>query len=100
MCATQCCLYHAGDPIWMPSRMDGPPRDIPTLIPKIIHRMDRSTTPTFNAHEDSWRRLNPEWFMKVWNDDSGLQFVRQAFPEYLDAYQRLGKNIERSDFFR
>ena len=84
----------------MPSAKDDPPRDIPKLIPKIIHRMDKSTTPAFNAYEDSWRRLNPGWTMKIWNDDSGLRFVRQAFPEYLDAYQRLGRNIERSDFFR
>ena len=100
MDAMLCCLYHAGDPDWMPSPKDGPLRDIPTLIPKIIHRMDKSNTPTFNEHEDSWRRLNPGWTMKVWNDKLGLKFVRQAFPEYLDAYQHLGKNIERSDFFR
>ena len=95
-----CCLYHAGDPKWLPSQKDGPPRDIPTLIPRIIHRMVKSTTHEVNAHEDSWRQLNPKWTIKVWNDDSGLQFVTQAFPAYLDAYKLLGRNIERSDFFR
>ena len=93
-------LVDAGDPIRMPSLKDGRRRDIPLLIPKIIHRMDKSTTPSSNEHEDSWKRLNPEWTLKVWNDHSGLEFVKQAFPEYLDAYQRLGRNIERSDFFR
>ena len=100
MDATLCCLYHAGEPAWKLSSKGGPPRDIPTLIPKIIHRMDKYITPTFNEHEDSWRQLNPAWTLKVWNDESGLEFVRQEFPEYLDAYQRLGRNIERSDFFR
>jgi mannosyltransferase OCH1-like enzyme len=29
-----------------------------------------------------------------------LDFVRREFPEYLDAYRRLRKDVERSDFFR
>ena len=67
-------------------------------IPRIIHRIDKAATP--NPYEASWRRLNPEWELKTWNDDSCLDFVRQEFPEYLDTYQALSRNIERSDFFR
>ena len=60
--------------------------------------MDRSSGA--NPHEEAWRRLNPGWDLKVWNDHSCLEFVRKHFPEYLEAYQSLGRNIERSDFFR
>ena len=29
-----------------------------------------------------------------------LAFVRREFPEYLEPYQRLGRGVERADFFR
>lgn len=29
-----------------------------------------------------------------------LEFVRSELPEYLDAYRRLGKPVERANFFR
>lgn len=69
-------------------------------IPRIIHRIDKTVTPQFNVYEQSWRRLNPGWELKIWNDNTCLDFVRQEFPEYLTAYQSLSRNIERSDFFR
>lgn len=29
-----------------------------------------------------------------------LEFVRREFPQYLDAYRRLARGVERADFFR
>lgn len=72
------------------------------LIPKIIHQ----TYSTNDIPEDlqpfsrSWVVQNPTWIVKFYNDDECLQFVRAYFPEYLEAYEGLPKNIERVDFFR
>ena len=53
--------------------------------------MDRSSGA--NRHEEAWRRLNPGWDLKRWNDHSCLNFVRGHFPEYLEAYQSLGATL-------
>lgn len=48
----------------------------------------------------SWRRLNPGWEIRFYDDEACLEFVSREFPEYLDAYRALPKHVERSDFFR
>ena len=48
----------------------------------------------------SWRLHNPDWNFRFYDDEACLDFVAQEFPEYLEAYKGLPKNVERSDFFR
>ncbi len=48
----------------------------------------------------SWRRLNPGWEIRFYDDEACLEFVSREFPEYLAAYRALPKHVERSDFFR
>jgi hypothetical protein len=48
----------------------------------------------------SWRRLNPGWEIRFYDDEACLEFVSREFPEYLEAYRVLPKHVERSDFFR
>lgn len=49
----------------------------------------------------SWTRVNgPGWQTRFYDDEACTDFVRREFPEYLDAYQSLPKDVERSDFFR
>lgn len=38
--------------------------------------------------------------MRFYDDRDCIEFVKHEFPEYLDAYRRLSKDVERSDFFR
>jgi len=38
--------------------------------------------------------------VRFWDDVACFNFVRQEFPEYLEAYLRLPKDVERADFFR
>lgn len=38
--------------------------------------------------------------VRFYDDHDCLDFVKREFPEYLDAYRRLSKDVERSDFFR
>ena len=89
----------AGEPRWV-LRPWAKTAGVQQRVPRVIHRIDKAMTPAWNPYEDSWRRLNPDWNFKIWNDHSCLEFVRQEFPEYLSTYQTLSRNIERSDFFR
>ena len=74
----------------------------PKLIPKIFHQtyMTTNVPPGVRPLMQSWRRQNPDWNFRFYTDEACLDFVKREFPEYLDAYKGLPKNVERSDFFR
>jgi mannosyltransferase OCH1-like enzyme len=72
------------------------------MIPKLIHQ----TAPTANVPE-KWKAfqsrlqaLHPDWTYHLWTDDENLAFVRRHYPDFLDIYQRLPKNIMRADVIR
>ena len=71
-------------------------------IPKIIHQTygSQSLSSTLRYFVQSWRELNPGWEIRFYDDEACLNFVKQEFPEYLEAYLTLPKSVERSDFFR
>lgn len=48
----------------------------------------------------SWKRKNPGWDIRFYDDEACLEFVSREFPHYLEAYRTLPKHVERSDFFR
>ena len=74
----------------------------PKLIPKIFHQtyMTTNVPPAVRPLMQSWRRFNPDWNFRFYDDEACLDFVKREFPEYLEAYKGLPKNVERSDFFR
>lgn len=74
----------------------------PKLIPKIFHQtyMTTDVPPAIQPLMQSWRLHNPDWNFRFYDDEACLDFVAQQFPEYLEAYKGLPKNVERSDFFR
>ncbi|GLC37790.1 hypothetical protein PLESTB_001477000 [Pleodorina starrii] len=75
----------------------------PMLIPRTIHQTyrTRQLSPTLRAVRQSWARVNgPGWQLRFYDDEACIAFVRREFPEYLDAYLSLPKDVERSDFFR
>ncbi|KAK9806068.1 hypothetical protein WJX72_000034 [[Myrmecia] bisecta] len=74
----------------------------PKLIPKLIHQTFKSGSVPASVRPfmQSWRRYNEDWEIRFYDDEACLQFVQREFPEYLDAYRSLPKDVERSDFFR
>lgn len=72
------------------------------LIPKLIHQTYKSSNVPAAVVPlmHSWRRNNPDWEVRFYDDDACLRFVQREFPEYLAAYKSLPKDVERSDFFR
>mmetsp|Transcript_10132 Transcript_10132/g.30353 ORF Transcript_10132/g.30353 Transcript_10132/m.30353 type:complete len:836 (-) Transcript_10132:2926-5433(-) len=76
--------------------------DQPPLIPKIIHQTYKSANvpERVKPYMLSWKRFNPGWDIRFYDDAACIEFVSREFPEYLEAYKALPKHVERSDFFR
>ena len=74
----------------------------PKLIPRVIHQTYRSGAVPAHLRPlmYSWRRANEDWEIRFYDDEACAAFVAREFPEYLDAYRGLAKDVERSDFFR
>jgi hypothetical protein len=74
----------------------------PKLIPRIIHqtyrskRFPRGVRPLVR----SWRAVNSGWEVRFYDDVAAHSFVQREFPEYLEAYLALPKDVERADFFK
>ena len=75
---------------------------MPKLIPKIIHQTYKSmrVPEAMKPFMASWRLKNQDWEIRFYDDAACLSFVQREFPEYLEAYKALPKDVERSDFFR
>ena len=75
---------------------------MPKLIPKIIHQTYKSVRvpEAMKPYMASWRLKNQDWEIRFYDDAACLSFVQREFPEYLEAYKGLPKDVERSDFFR
>ncbi|CAL8471301.1 g10843 [Coccomyxa elongata] len=92
----------AGGPRWTSRATTAEVDDAPKLIPKVIHQTYKSGNIPggLKPFMHSWRRLNEDWEIRFYDDEACLKFVQREFPEYIDAYRSLAKDVERSDFFR
>ena len=73
------------------------------LIPKAVHLTYRSKYLPKPVKElmASWRSKNGNgWQVRFYDDAACMNFVRREFPEYLESYINLPKDVERADFFR
>ena len=95
----------AGGPRWTTpqARPDSQRRDAaPKLIPRILHQTHGSAAlpPGVRPLLHSWRWHNADWEVRFYDDEACLRFVAREFPEYLDAFRALPRDVERSHFFR
>jgi hypothetical protein len=91
------------DPIFTPQQAQPTGLDaLPKLIPRIIHQTYKTRTIPEKARPvvQSWAVANNNWQYRFYDDPACLEFVEKEFPEYVEAYQSLPKDVERSDFFR
>jgi hypothetical protein len=93
----------AGGPRWTSQgRPDAQRPDSPKLIPRVLHQTYQSgaVPPGVRPLMHSWRRHNEDWEIRFYDDEACLKFVQREFPEYLDAFRALPRDVERSHFFR
>jgi mannosyltransferase OCH1-like enzyme len=73
------------------------------MIPKILHQTykTRDNMPRrWLGYRDKLIALHPDWKYNFWTDEDNLAFVKSEFPDMLDIYQKLPKNIMRADVIR
>ncbi|WP_375600073.1 glycosyltransferase family 32 protein [Devosia sp. Naph2] len=72
------------------------------MIPKILHFTWKSEQlpGQMQAYYDAWRRLHPDWDIRLWTDESMRAFVVDAYPDFLATYDAYPKMIQRADAFR
>ncbi|KAE8355932.1 triose-phosphate transporter family-domain-containing protein [Aspergillus coremiiformis] len=78
-------------------------RDV-TAIPKIIHQTWFPAGSNMSERAQVWvhgmRAQNPDWEYVLWDDQTNRMLVEQHFPWFLQAYDRLPKEILRADVVR
>lgn len=75
----------------------------PKLIPRIVHQTHRTKRFPRAARPlvASWRAANGDgWEVRFYDAAAAANFVRREFPEYVEAYLALPKDVERADFFK
>ena len=72
------------------------------MIPKILHFTWKSQDlpRQMQAYYDAWRRLHPDWEVRLWTDESMRAFVAETYPDFLATYDAYPKMIQRADSFR
>jgi hypothetical protein len=74
----------------------------PRLIPRVLHQTwpaQRSSPQRRALARTCARAAGQGWTFRVWDDASAAALV-QAFPEYVEAYAALPRDVERADLFR
>lgn len=73
-------------------------------ITKKIHlvflRRDEIVPPLFKECERRIRDMHPSWIVTLWDEVSGIQFLKDSMPTYMPAYMSFTYNVQRADFLR
>lgn len=72
------------------------------MIPSIIHQTAKSQDipRKWRAYQKKMQALHSGWTYRFWTDEDNLSFVQKEFPDFLDVYQRLPRDIMRADVIR
>ena len=72
------------------------------MIPKIIHQTWKTSQvpPAWRYHVNTWKWQHPDWEYRFWNDDDGLHFITDHFPDLIDKYVGFPYAIQRADLLR
>lgn len=73
-------------------------------ITKSIHliflRRDEAVPSLFRECKHRIREMHPSWNITLWNEESGLQYLKNELSEYVQAYTSFTYNVQRADFLR
>jgi hypothetical protein len=78
---------------------DGPRR---TRVPRVLHQTWKtSEVPAeLTGYVASWRRHNPEWEFRFWNDTQGLALIEQHYPWFYKHIDKFKSGVEKADIMR
>jgi tetratricopeptide (TPR) repeat protein len=71
-------------------------------IPHLIHQFwDHEVPPDIERFMQSWRRLNPGWEVRLFDDQQAREMLARTMPSaVLAAYRRCAEPAQRADLFR
>ena len=71
-------------------------------MPRIIHQTWKTTElPQWALSQvDSWKRLNPTWEYRLWDDAAAEQLIRTDYPSLWPIWQLHLHAVQRADVFR
>lgn len=75
-------------------------------VPKIIHQVYLSNgrpnakLTKYGPAIESCQKLHPDWEFKMWEDEAGVAFMREHYPEILPHYVGYKQNIQRANILR
>lgn len=61
---------------------------------------DDTIPPLFRQCERRIHEMHPSWNITLWDDQMGMQHVKNTFPEYISAYKSFTHDVQRTDFLR
>lgn len=72
------------------------------MIPKLIHQTAKTADlpKRLRGFQRRVQELHPGWTYKLWTDADNLAFVKGEFPDFLETFQKLPRNIMRADVIR
>jgi len=71
------------------------------MIPRVIHQTWKTKALEAKLQEwtSSWKKLNPTWQYKLWDDQDCERFIAQHYPQLQELYKSLSP-VQRADLFR
>jgi len=71
-------------------------------IPMIIHQTWKTSDipEIFQKYQQTWMTNHPGWEYRFYNDHDCRQYVKKKYPELLELYDHLPRQIQRIDIFR
>jgi hypothetical protein len=73
-----------------------------SMIPRILHFTWKDENPPrpMRRYFEGWKRLHPDWEVRLWTDASMRRFVADGYPALLATYDGYPRMIQRADAFR
>lgn len=73
----------------------------PRIPQRIIQTWKSRTLPRrYRRFQKKLRKLHPEWDVQLFTDDEMHAFVREEYPQYVEAYEALPNVVCQTDLFR
>ena len=71
-------------------------------IPKIVHQiwLGGSVPRELRELSRSFSRIMPDWEHRIWDDERGIELVRDEFPELFDIFMSLEGPVAKCDLLR
>jgi mannosyltransferase OCH1-like enzyme len=71
-------------------------------VPRILHQTWKTSDipEELTKYVASWKRYNPDWEFRFWNDTQGLALIEQHYPWFYKHIDKFKSGVEKADIMR